>query len=82
LEKGHKSTLLDFCSFMRWVPDSEVIVAENRNNLCVWYSSECPDKVNMYPINGVVSDLKRSPGKTEVTIQEGHNETPFLLDNS
>ena len=82
LEKGHKSTLLDFCNFMRWVPDSEVIVAENRNNLCVWYSSECPDKVNMYPINGVVSDLKRSPGKTEVTIQEGHNETPFLLDNS
>jgi len=67
---------------MRWVPDSEVIVADNRNSLCVWYSGECPEKVTMYGINGVVSDLKRSPGKTEVTIQEGHNETPFYLDNS
>merc|ERR1711976_911156 len=54
LDKSRKSTLLDFCSFMRWVPESEVIVA----------------------------DMKRSPGKTEVTIQEGHNETPFYLDNS
>jgi intraflagellar transport protein 172 len=82
LDKSRKSTLLDFCSFMRWVPESEVIVADNRNSLCVWYSAECPDKVNMYPINGIVSDMKRSPGKTEVTIQEGHNETPFFLDNS
>merc|ERR1711976_1075014 len=82
LDKSRKSTLLDFCSFMRWVPDSEVIVADNRNSLCVWYSGECPEKVTMYSINGVVSDLKRSPGKTEVTIQECHNETPFYLDNS
>ena len=64
------------------MPESEVLVAQNRNSLCVWYSSECPEKVNVYPIKGVVLDVKREPGKTNVVILDGNNESEFALDNS
>lgn len=82
LNKSMKNTLLDYCAFYKWVPESEVLVAQNRNSLCVWYSSECPEKVNVYPIKGSVYDIKRSPGKTNVVIIDGNNETEFALDNS
>ena len=82
LVKNMKNTLLDYCSFFKWVPESEVLVAQNRNSLCVWYSSECPEKVDVYPTKGTVLDVKRSPGKTNVVILDGNTETEFSLDNS
>lgn len=82
LNSNQKNTLLDYCAFFKWVPESEVLVAQNRNSLCVWYSSECPEKVNIYPIKGVVLDVKREPGKTNVVILDGNNESEFALDNS
>lgn len=48
LNNNEKYTLLEYCQFFKWVPDSEVLVAQNRTNLCVWYSSECPEKVSLY----------------------------------
>ncbi len=30
---------------MQWVPDSEVVVAQSRRTLCVWYSIDNPDQV-------------------------------------
>ena len=40
--------MLNYCKFVGWVPRSDVVVAQNRNNLCVWYSIEEADKVTMY----------------------------------
>ena len=37
-----KSTLLPYCTFSKWVPESEVVVAQNRQNLNVWYSIDHP----------------------------------------
>ena len=31
-----RSTLLSFSSYVQWVPDSDVVVAQSRSNLCVW----------------------------------------------
>jgi intraflagellar transport protein 172 len=45
LDTQQRSTLLSYCTYVQWVPDSDVIVAQNRNNLCVWYNPYAPDQV-------------------------------------
>lgn len=42
--------ILNFCSYVQWVPGSDVLVAQNRNNLCVWYNIEAPERVTMSSI--------------------------------
>lgn len=50
LESGGRTTLLSFCSYVQWVPGSDVVVAQNRGNLCIWYSIDSPESVTMFPI--------------------------------
>src|SRR5690606_7477720 len=64
----------------QWVPESEVGVAQNRNNLCVWYSIENPDKVTINSIKGDVEAIERNNGKTEVIATEGGNSVAYTLD--
>lgn len=45
-----KSTMLSFCPYVQWVPGSDVVVAQNRGNLCVWYTIDSPERVTMFPI--------------------------------
>ncbi len=52
-----KSTLLPYCTFAKWVPESEVVVAQNRQNLNVWYSIDHPEKVTIYNIKGEVEGI-------------------------
>lgn len=65
-----KSTLLNFCSYVQWVPNSDVVVAQNRDNLCVWYSIDAPERVTIFQIKGDVEDIERSGGRTEVIVDE------------
>lgn len=37
-----------FC--FQWVPGSDVVVAQNRGNLCIWYNIDAPERVTMFPI--------------------------------
>lgn len=57
-------------------------MAQNRNNLNVWYSIDNPDKVTIYPIKGDVDSIERSNGKTEVIVTEGNNTTSYSLDEA
>ena len=75
-----KNTLLNYCNYAQWVPNSEVVVAQNRNNLCVWYSIENPDKVTIYNIKGDVESIERVEGKTEVVVNDGANAVSYTLD--
>lgn len=50
LKSGVKATLLSFCSYVQWVPGSDVVVAQNRGNLCIWYSIDSPESITMVPI--------------------------------
>lgn len=50
IEGGVKTTVLSFCSYVQWVPGSDVVVAQNRSNLCVWYNIDSPEKVTMLPL--------------------------------
>ena len=42
--------MLSFCSYVQWVPGSDVVVGQNRSSLCVWYNIDSPDRVTMIPI--------------------------------
>jgi len=35
---------------LQWVPGSDVVVAQNREYLCVWYNIDAPERVKMDPI--------------------------------
>lgn len=52
---------------LQWVTGSDVVVAQSRNNACVWYNIDTPDRVSMFPIRGEIVDVVRADGKTEVT---------------
>lgn len=75
-----KTTLLPYCSYAKWVPESQVVVAQNRNNLNVWYSIDNPDKVTIYSIKGDVQDIERKNGKTDVIVMESGNSIAYSLD--
>jgi intraflagellar transport protein 172 len=80
IQKATKSTLLNFCSYVQWVPNSDVVVAQSRNNLCIWYSIDSPERVTLFPIKGDIHDIERVNGKTEVLVDEGVNTVSYTLD--
>ncbi|XP_046728666.1 intraflagellar transport protein 172 homolog isoform X1 [Silurus meridionalis] len=80
IESGVKTTVLSFCSYVQWVPGSDVVVAQNRSNLCVWYNIDSPEKVTMLPLKGDIVDLERANGRTEVIASEGVNTVSYTLD--
>ena len=47
-------TLLNFCNYAQWVPESNVVVAQNRNNLCVWYNIHNTSQVTIVDIKGML----------------------------
>lgn len=55
-----RTTLLAFCSYAQWVPASDVVVAQNRGTLCVWYNVNAPDRHQTFPIKGDVEDIVRA----------------------
>ena len=63
------------------MPDSDVVVAQNRSNLCVWYSIDEADKVTMYNIKGDVEEIERTDTKTDVIVYDGINTYSYLLDS-
>lgn len=80
IKEQRKQTLLNYCKFVSWVPNSDVVVAQNRGNLCVWYSIEEADKVTMYQIKGDVETIERVEGKTEVLVEDGASTVSYNLD--
>ncbi|XP_042245769.1 intraflagellar transport protein 172 homolog [Thunnus maccoyii] len=80
IESAVKTTLLSFCSYVQWVPGSDVVVAQNRGNLCIWYSIDSPESITMFPIKGDIVDLERADGKTDVIVTEGVNTVTYTLD--
>ncbi|XP_031437803.1 intraflagellar transport protein 172 homolog isoform X2 [Clupea harengus] len=80
IESREKTTVLSFCSYVQWVPGSDVVVAQNRNSLCVWYNIDSSERVTMFPLRGDIFDLERSNGKTEVIVTEGVNTVSYTLD--
>ena len=77
---GEKQTLLTYSGFYGWIPDSDVIVAQNKESLNVWYSSDSPDKKTTIPVKGTVSSIKCDK-KIGVIVQDGNIENFTPLDD-
>jgi intraflagellar transport protein 172 len=77
-----RNTLRDFCSYVQWVPNSDVVVAQSRDNLCVWYTIDAPERVTIFQIKGDVEDIERAGGRTEVIVDEGINTVSYRLDET
>jgi intraflagellar transport protein 172 len=75
-------TLLNFCNYVQWVPDSDVVVAQSRRQLCIYYSIDNPSDVHTINIKGDVEEIERSNGRTEVIVDEGINTATYALDES
>lgn len=82
LDAQKRSTLLHYCNYVQWVPESDVVVAQNRGNLSVWYNIRAPDKATIYQIKGDVEQIERGNGRTEVIVDEGMNTASYQLDES
>lgn len=77
-----KSTLLSYANYAQWVPDSDVVVAQRRNQLCIWYTIRSPEKMSTLDIKGDVEEIERGGGKTEVVVDEGLTTASYLLDET
>ncbi len=75
-----RTILLNYCMYVQWVPDSDVVVAQCRSNMCIWYNIHAPDQVTLYEINGGICGIERVSGRTEVIVNEKFGETSYLLD--
>ena len=82
IKTQERSTLLNYCSYVQWVPDSDVVVAQNRGSLCVWYHIDRPERVTIFPIKGDVEEIERTGGKTEVIVDEGISQAAYQLDEA
>ncbi|XP_046660390.1 intraflagellar transport protein 172 homolog isoform X2 [Homalodisca vitripennis] len=77
---GQRHAILSYCTFVQWVTGSDVVVAQSRNNACVWYNIDTPDKVSMFPVRGEIVDVVRGDGKTEILTQDGNHQLGYELD--
>uniref|UniRef100_A0A8C5PFA7 IFT80/172/WDR35 TPR domain-containing protein n=1 Tax=Leptobrachium leishanense TaxID=445787 RepID=A0A8C5PFA7_9ANUR len=72
--------ILNYCSYVQWVQGSDVVIAQDRSNLCVWYNIDSPERVNTNPIKGDIVNVERSEGKTNVLVMDGINMVTYMLD--
>lgn len=82
LETQLRSQLLNFCTYVQWVPGSDVVVAQSRSNLCVWYNIHAADQMTTQPIKGEIEDIERVDGRTEVIVDEGMAQAVYPLDEA
>jgi intraflagellar transport protein 172 len=82
VDTQQRTQLLQFCTYVQWVPQSDVVVAQSRGNLCVWYNINSPDQVTLHAIKGEVEDIERSEGRTDVVVDEGIEQAVYPLEQS
>ncbi|ALC42884.1 osm-1, partial [Drosophila busckii] len=77
---GKKQTLLSNISFVQWVPQSDVVVAQSNTNLAIWYNIDLPEHVTMQTVRGEAIEVLREHGRTVVRSQDGPSEHSYQLD--
>ena len=80
VETLNKVSIMNYCTFVQWVPGSDVVVAQTKDNMGIWYNIDAPERVTLLPIKGDIIDIAREEGKTEVIVQEGQHQLSYELD--
>jgi intraflagellar transport protein 172 len=52
----------------QWVPNSDVVIAQSHQNLCIWYNIDAPERVTTFPLKGEITDIERANGRTDVRV--------------
>lgn len=78
LESDKRTSLLEYCSYVQWVPQSDVVVAQGRGSLCVWYNIDSPERQTTFAMKGDVIELERIDGRTEVRQFPSHSPTELM----
>ncbi|KAE9551982.1 hypothetical protein FO519_004806 [Halicephalobus sp. NKZ332] len=74
--------MINFCSYVQWVPKSDVVVAQSGDQLCIWYNTDHADQISQIPIQGDVEAVLRDKNRTEVIVQESNSKVAYELDSS
>uniref|UniRef100_A0A915BZY3 Intraflagellar transport protein osm-1 n=1 Tax=Parascaris univalens TaxID=6257 RepID=A0A915BZY3_PARUN len=82
LDSDRKTTLLSYCTYVQWVPKSDVIVAQSGEQLCVWYQADNPEQMVMVPIKGDIETVLRDEERTEVIVEEANAKVAYELDQT
>ena len=82
LETEKTSNMINFCSYVQWVPKSDVVVAQSGDQLCVWYNTDHIDQISQIPIQGDIEAVLRDNNRTEVIVQESNSKVAYELDSS
>lgn len=73
------TVMLNVCGFVQWVPNSDVIVAQSRDKLYVWYDLNKP---TIYDVIGgsrsEATGIEREGGLTRVTFSSGASNDIIL----
>jgi intraflagellar transport protein 172 len=80
LERHVSQTLINFCTFVSWVPQSDVIVAQSQGSLCVWYNPNQSSAFTIIPIKGQIEAIERQQGSIRVVLDEGSIKNYIELD--
>uniref|UniRef100_A0A8D8QWB1 Intraflagellar transport protein 172 homolog n=1 Tax=Cacopsylla melanoneura TaxID=428564 RepID=A0A8D8QWB1_9HEMI len=82
IRTSEKHNILNYCTFVQWLPGSDVVVAQSRHNACVWYNIDTPDRITQFPVRGDIFDVIRENGQSEILTQDGNHQLGYELDES
>ena len=83
-----RTTLLNYCAYVQWVPGADVIVAQGRGALHVWYDPDQPTDVTVIPVQGDATEIERvqhsasGAGQTWVTVDQGIDTVRISLNDA
>ena len=66
-------TILNLCSFVQWVPNTEILVAQSHQDLFIWYNLDNYQNPQVKPINGIIDSIIKNKGKIEIYINDDPN---------
>ena len=61
IDTQSKSSLLSYSTYVQWVPQSDVVIAQSNQNLCIWYNIDAPERVTTFPLKVFTPQLARPP---------------------
>ncbi len=50
VETLSKTSVLNYCTFVSWVTGSDVVVAQTRDSMAVWYNIDAPERVSLVQV--------------------------------
>ena len=75
VETLEKTSVLNYCTFVQWVPSSDVVVAQSRDNMAVWYNIDAASE----RVTLVRKNSNFSSGKKILTSKHDCTQNSFFL---